>query len=211
MPQHTSQVAIPELWCWFFADYYDVTVKLSFYLLDIKSLIITLVITPPFKPGYECVCMWCVYIYRYVYNLLSYLSYELLSAKKVFCEVTVTMTFDQSNLTTSSLIPSGQLPQTWRNSLEVFLRYCIHKNETTWDDSDLWLLKSNQFILESLCTFVPHLKTFSEGVRKIAFTRTGRMDIHMDTWTDKQTTSKHKASGHSWCQRGYEKKKRGPW
>ena len=41
--KHTNQVSVPELWCWIMsktvsAEYYDITLKLSFELSDIKCL-----------------------------------------------------------------------------------------------------------------------------------------------------------------------------
>ena len=57
-----------------------------------------------------------------------------LVAKNVFCEVTVTLTFDHRNLINSSLSPSGRLCQIWRNSLKCQIIsgvpeiYRVHKN-----------------------------------------------------------------------------------
>lgn len=49
------------------------------------------------------------------------------------CKVTVTLTFDHPNLSSSSLSPGGCSCQIWRNSCEALLRYCIYNNGTeTW-------------------------------------------------------------------------------
>ena len=48
-------------------------------------------------------------------------------AKNVFCEVTLTLTFDHQNLSTSFSSPRGCLYQVWRKPLQVFLRYHVHK------------------------------------------------------------------------------------
>ena len=50
---------------------------------------------------------------------------EILKVKKSF-QVTVTLTFDHQILFSSSLSASEGLYQIWRNSLEVFLRCCVH-------------------------------------------------------------------------------------
>ena len=47
-----------------------------------------------------------------------------------------------------------------------------------WGHSDLWPPNSNQFILESKLTFVPHLKKFK------AFLRYCTKIVQMDEWTD---------------------------
>lgn len=171
-------------------------VKLTFDLLDIQC---------HYSSSQTWICMYVSVIFIIVCP-----TYHMNCRVLRKCFVRSQRPWLLTNQITSCLSPNEQLSQTLTNPLEVFLRHCVDKNETTWDDSDLWLLKSNQFILESLSTFVQHLKTFSEGTRADAFTRMGRTDIRMDTWTDRQTTSKHNASGHSCRQRGNEKKNKGP-
>lgn len=53
--------------------------------------------------------------------------------KYVLCELTLApLTFEHWDLVSPFLGPNWSLCKMWRNSLNVFLRYCVHKNGTSW-------------------------------------------------------------------------------
>lgn len=112
-------------------------------------------------------------------------------------EVTMTLTFDHQNQISSLLIPSKRWCKIWRNSPFLEILYSRMRKMQGHSDFNLWLPKSNRFILESKRMFVPDLKKFLQGIL---------WDMHSQKWDRllyRRTTQKYNASSYSyhWCRR----------